>query len=75
MTEATTTTTETKEASSKRSAESLVDTLFDIGLGWAAHGLTIGKLALEQSAKTLEKTASTLAAIATELEKKDEKAA
>lgn len=51
--------------------ESLVDTLFDVGMGWAAHGLTIGKLALLQSAKTLETTAKTLEKLAAELDKKD----
>ncbi len=51
--------------------ESLVDTLFDVGMGWAAHGLTIGKLALLQSARTLETTAKTLEKLAAELDKKD----
>jgi hypothetical protein len=69
--------TNTKEAATnvnqaKDAASSLVDTLFDLGLGWAAHGLKIGKVALEQSAKTLEHTAKTLEGIAKELEKKEE---
>jgi hypothetical protein len=34
----------------------LVDTLFDIGLAWAEFGVGQGKLALETSAKTLEKS-------------------
>jgi hypothetical protein len=37
-----------------------VDTLFDIGLSWADFGVGQGKRALEQSAKTLEKVASSL---------------
>ena len=50
---------------------SVVDTLFDLGFGWAATGLKMGKAALEQSAKTLEQTAKTLETLANELEKKD----
>ncbi len=38
----------------------LVDTIFDIGLAWAEFGVGQGKKALETSAKTLEKVASTL---------------
>jgi hypothetical protein len=44
---------------SKR-ANTLVDTLFDIGLSWAEFGVGQGKRALENSAKTLEKVAQTL---------------
>ena len=50
---------------------SLVDTLFDLGVGWAATGLKLGKAALEQSAKTLDQTAKALENLAKELEKKD----
>lgn len=64
MSEATTPKTEEKAAS-------VVDTLFDIGFGWAATGLKFGKQALEQSAKTLEQTAKALENLAAELEKKD----
>jgi hypothetical protein len=62
-------TTATTPAAEKSS--SIVDSLFDIGLGWAALGLKFGKSALEQSAKTLETTAKTLEGFAKELEKKD----
>ena len=48
---------------------SLVDTIFDLGFGWAATGLKVGKTALEQSAKTLVQTAKALENLATELEK------
>jgi hypothetical protein len=54
---------------------SLVDTIFDIGFGWAATGLKLGQTALEQSAKTLDQTAKALEKLAKELEKKDEAAA
>jgi len=50
---------------------SFVDTIFDVGFGWAAHGLTLGKIALEQTAKTLEKTAKSLETLAAEFEKKE----
>ena len=48
-----------------------MDTIFDLGLGWAATGLKHGKTALEQSAKTLEQTAKALETFAAELEKKE----
>jgi hypothetical protein len=44
----------------KTEAATLVDTIFDIGLAWAEFGVGQGKKALETSAKTLEKVASTL---------------
>jgi hypothetical protein len=68
MSEGTDTSTATKNDSP---ASSIVDTIFDIGTGWAAHGLTIGKLALQQSAKTLEATAKALEKLATELDSKE----
>jgi hypothetical protein len=74
MTDVKTNETATNVNQAKDAASSLVDTLFDLGVGWAAHGLKIGKVALEQSAKTLEHTAKTLEGIAKELEKKDESA-
>jgi len=49
---------------------SIVDAVFDIGLAWASHGLTLAKNALEQSGKTLEMTAKTLERLADELGKK-----
>jgi hypothetical protein len=49
--------------------ESLVDALLDIGAAWAAHGLKVGKLALETSAMTLGKTARTLDRLADELDR------
>jgi hypothetical protein len=69
MTEATT--NSTTPSSTESTKTSFVDTLFDVGFGWAAHGLTIGKLALQQSAKTLEKTAKSLETLAAEFEKKE----
>jgi hypothetical protein len=37
-----------------------VSTLFDVGKLWAAHGLSIGRSALETSAATLKTTAGLL---------------
>lgn len=61
----------TQTHAAAEAASSLVDTLFDLGVGWAATGLKIGKTALEQSAKTLENTAKALATLASELEKNE----
>jgi hypothetical protein len=47
----------------------LVDTIFDVGLAWAEFGVGQGKKALETSAKTLEKVASTLADLQQKLRK------
>lgn len=55
--------------------ESLVDALLDIGAAWAAHGLKVGKLALETSAMTLGKTARTLDRLADELDRTKDDAA
>ena len=55
----------------REQATSIVDTIFDLGFGWAATGLKLGKTALEQSAKTLEQTAKALETLAKELEKKE----
>jgi hypothetical protein len=62
----------TTKPTASESATSIVDTIFDLGFGWAATGLKIGKTALEQSAKTLVQTAKALESLATELEKKEE---
>ena len=44
--------------------EGALGDLFDVGRMWASHGLTIGKLALQNSARTLEVTATALETIA-----------
>ena len=48
----------------------LLTTLAGLGSTWAAYGLKMGKMALEQSADALGKTAHTLDTLANELEKK-----
>ena len=59
-----------KSSPIKAQADSLVDALLDVGATWAAYGLKVGKMALETSAITLEKTAHALDALAGEIEKK-----
>jgi hypothetical protein len=71
-TQATGTPSTPASSGAREQATSLVDTLFDVGFGWAATGLKLGKSALEHSAKTLEQTAKALENLAKELEKKDE---
>jgi len=39
------------------------DVVIDLAATWAQHGLTVGKLALEASAKTLQDTAKLLESI------------
>jgi hypothetical protein len=70
MSDTSTTNTPSPNAA-REQASSLVDTIFDLGFGWAAMGLKLGKDALQQSAKTLEQTAKALENLAKELEKKD----
>lgn len=48
------------EVVNENKPETLVDALFDIGLAWAEFGVGQGKKALETSAKSLEKIASSL---------------
>jgi hypothetical protein len=40
--------------------ETIVDAVFDLGLSWAEFGVSHGKQALTQSAKTLERVAKSL---------------
>jgi hypothetical protein len=40
--------------------ETFVDAVFDLGLSWAEFGVSQGKQALTQSAKTLERVAKSL---------------
>jgi hypothetical protein len=57
------------EVVDEKKPSTLVDTLFDIGLSWADFGVGQGKRALEQSAKTLEKVAASLAELQQKLRK------
>jgi hypothetical protein len=49
---------------------SIVDAIFDVAEGWAVYGLNVAKLALEQSAKTLEKTSKAIDDVKTSIEHK-----
>lgn len=53
-------------------SKKMFETLADLGAGWAVYGLKVGKLALEQSAKTLGNTAKLLDALAEGFQKKPE---
>lgn len=62
-TEASETEAHESEASEGRiadAAEKLVHGLFDVGRLWAAHGLNVGRSALETTATTLRTTAEIL---------------
>jgi hypothetical protein len=63
-----------KETAATGARASFVDTLLGVGATWAAHGLKIGKLALETSAEAIGKTAHALDTLAVEIEKKAPKA-
>jgi hypothetical protein len=60
-------TTDANSSDTGDKAETLVDFVFDLGTEWAAYGLETGRNALEQSARTLEKLASTLASVRKQL--------
>jgi hypothetical protein len=48
----------------------LIETLSKLGSAWAAHGLKIGRNAVQMSAETLQKTVDTLDTLAAEFEKR-----
>lgn len=52
--------TEVKAEPKAKSRETFVDAVFDLGLSWAEFGVSQGKQALTQSAKTLERVAKSL---------------
>lgn len=52
------------------SCEPLLETLVKLGTSWAAHGLKIGRNAVQMSAETLGKTVETLDALAAALEQR-----
>ena len=54
----------------KQTCGALLATLAGLGSTWAAYGLKVGKMALEQSADALGKTANTLDTLAAQLDKK-----
>ena len=60
--------TETRDERIAEAAEKLVHGLFGVGKLWAAHGLNVGRSALETTATTLRTTATLLGDIAQRFE-------
>jgi hypothetical protein len=56
----------------KSDTEEIVGALYSVGSAWARYGLTVGRAALETSARSLEVTASALGQIAEALEQRQE---
>lgn len=52
--------------------DQLVSSLVEVGLGWARYGLTVGRLALRTSARTMDKAAETLDTLTSTLETQPE---
>ena len=50
--------------------DSLLDALRSVGGAWARYGLSVGRAALETSARTLETTASALGDLAEAIERR-----
>jgi hypothetical protein len=50
-------------------AERVAKLVAQLGAGWARYGLTIGRLALQQSARVLEGTSDVLGEVAKKFEK------
>ena len=57
------------ETMPKGSAERVARLVTELGAGWARYGLTLGRLALQQSARALETTSEILGEFATKIEK------
>ena len=66
--------TEGPKSDVAEAAERVVDTLFDVGRLWAAHGLGVGRSALETSATTLKATAELLGELGEKLRRRDAEA-
>jgi hypothetical protein len=70
MTETTNVYPDPKDATpSGMTADRVARLVTELGVGWAKYGITIGRLALEQSAKTLHKTSDLLGVLAARVEK------
>jgi len=64
-----------ENTSTQAPKSSIVDAIFDAGLAWADHGLTLGKTALEGTANALAKTAKSIETIREKLAEEPKKAA
>ena len=54
---------------SELTADRVARLVTELGVGWAKYGITIGRLALRQSAKALETTSDILGEVAKKIEK------
>jgi len=54
---------------SEMTADRVARLVTELGVGWAKYGITIGRLALRQSAKALETTSDILGEVAKKIEK------
>lgn len=54
---------------SEMTADRVARLVTELGVGWAKYGLTLGRLALRQSAKALETTSELLGVVADRVEK------
>lgn len=54
---------------SEMTADRIARLVTELGVGWAKYGITMGRLALRQSAKALETTSDILGEIAQKIEK------
>jgi len=66
--------TESQKNETKQEVEAILGNLVGIGTSWARYGLTVGRSALETSAKTLTSTAEVLGQLAKQFEEKAAKA-
>ena len=69
MTESKETTETTTETKLPLGADRAVKLVTQLGAGWARYGLTMGRLALQQSARALETTSELLGEVASKFEK------
>ncbi len=53
---------------SEQTPDKVARLITELGVGWAKYGLSIGRLALQQSARVLETTGELLGAIAARVE-------
>ena len=56
-------------APSAMTADRIAKLVTELGVGWAKYGITLGRLALEQSARTLHGASDLLGVIAERVEK------
>jgi len=60
----------TQEETTPKDRDALVTALLSVGGAWARYGLSVGRSALETSARTLETTAAALGDMAERIEKR-----